>query len=397
MSGFLISLSEPNLNGNEKKYLTEAIDSQWVSITGPFVSEFKKTVEDYIGTKHAVPMQSGTSALHMSLIIQGIKENDEVIVPTVSFIASVNCLRYVGAEPIFMDCDEYGTMDMDKLKMFCEKECNHTKDGLINKNTNKKITAIIVTHLFGNMCDMEALMPIVKKYNLKLIEDSAQSLGTYYTKGIYKGKFAGTFGDCGVYSYNSNKIITTGSGGTLVIQNDELEKELTYLITQAKDDGLRYVHHNVGYNYMMNNLQAAVGIAQMERLEEFILNKEHNYNLYKEEISKIEGLELLPFRENCRPNYWFYTIKVNEKEFGLSREQLMQELMKRRIQTRPVWGLIHKQQPYIHNYAYDIEKALEYSTSLLNIPSGSGLTTGEVRKVVEEIKDIQKNNCEIYN
>lgn len=389
MSKFVIGLSSPNLNGNEKKYLNEAIDSGWVSITGPFVNKFKTTIENYVNTKNAIPMQNATSALHMAMMINNIKENEEVIVPTISFIASVNCVRYVGAQPVFMDCDKQGNMDMEKLQSFLENECDYTPNGIINKITKRKISAIIVTHVFGNMADMETLIPIANKYNLKLIEDSAQSLGTYYTRGSFKGKFSGTFGDCGVYSYNSNKIITCGSGGSLIVKDNKLAEKAMYLAVQAKDDGLRYIHNNVGYNYMMNNLQAAVGIAQMEQLEKFISNKEKNYKLYQDKIKDIEGLELLEFRKNTRPNYWFYTIKVDEKKFGISRDKLMFELMDRKIQTRPVWGLIHKQKPYENNYAYKINRAYTYREQLLNIPSGSSLTQENVEMVIEQIKDIQ--------
>lgn len=391
MSGFKIELSAPNFSGNEKKYLTDAVDSMWVSVTGPYVSKFKKQIESYVGAKNAVPMQNATAALHMAMMLNDVTEGTEVIVPSVSFIASVNCVRYVGAEPVFMDCDKYGNMDMEKLNEFCRNECIKSKNGLINRRTNKRIAAVIVTHVFGNMADMESLLEIADKYSLRVIEDAAQALGTYYTKGKYKGRYAGTFGDCGVYSYNANKIITCGSGGTLTVKDDAKAEKAMYLSVQAKDDGLRYIHNNVGYNYMMNNLQAAFGTAQLEQLEGFIKNKEENYLLYRDEISKTGGLRLMPFNPACRPNYWFYTLYVDEKEFGFSRDELLLKLQERKIQTRPLWGLIHKQLPYKDNYAYKIERAYEYSKCLLNIPCGSGLTKEQVKEVVYEINDIKKS------
>lgn len=383
---FEISLSEPNLHGNELKYVTEAIESQWVSITGEFVGKFKKTVEDYVHAENAIPMQNATSALHMALIINEINSNHEVIVPTLTFIASVNCVKYVNATPIFMDCNEYGSMDMKKLRKFCESECTLTNEGLVNNKTQKIIKAVIVTHVFGNMADMEELMSISKKYKLIVIEDSAQALGTYYISGKYKGKYAGTFGDCGVYSYNSNKIITCGSGGTLVIKDSEKAEKVMYLSAQAKDDGLRYKHNNVGYNYMMNNIQSAVGIAQMEQLESFIKTKEENYKLYRELLRDIKGITLLPFAPDCRPNYWFYSILVDKELYGMNRDRLMDKLAENKIQTRPVWGLVHRQKPYSDCQSYNIEKANEYADTLLNIPCGSTLTPEQVRKVVEIIK-----------
>lgn len=390
MNEFNITLSEPNLHGNENKYVSEAIENQWVSITGPFVGKFKRAVEDYTHTQNAIPMQNATSALHMALIINDINSVHEVIVPTLTFIASVNCVKYVNATPVFMDCDKYGSMDMDKLENFCQTQCTLTQQGLVNNKSNKIIKAVIVTHVFGNMANMVALLQIAKKYKLLIIEDSAQALGTYYTDGCLKGKYAGTFGDCGVYSYNSNKIITCGSGGTLIVKDNNQADKVMYLSAQAKDDGLRYKHNNVGYNYMMNNIQAAVGIAQMEQLESFIAIKEKNYSLYKELLADVDGITLLPFNPACRPNYWFYSILVDEGKFGISREDLMNKLAERKIQTRPVWGLAHLQKPYADCMSFNIEKAEQYANTLLNIPCGSTLTENQVRTVVKEIKNIQK-------
>lgn len=389
MSQFKIPLSEPCLKGNEKKYVTQAIDSQWVSVTGPFVGEFRKKVEEYVDAKNAIPMQNATAALHMAMILMGINPGDAVIVPTLTFIASVNCVKHVGAVPIFMDCDLYGSMDTNKLRQFCERECTFTENGLYCKETNQKVSAIVVTHVFGNMADMETIMQIADTYHLKVIEDAAQALGTYYTSGKYKGRFAGTIGDCGVFSYNSNKIITCGSGGTLVVKDDDLAKEAVYLSTQAKDDPLRYFHDKAGYNYLMNNIQAAVGIAQMEQLEGFITSRKRNYALYAKFLEGVKGLKLLPFNPNCRPNYWFYSLKV-DPEFGISRDQLMDKLMEQKIQTRPVWGLVHRQKPYVHNMAYNIEVALDYSSSVLNIPCSSSMTGDEVEQVVQAIINSKK-------
>lgn len=387
---FEISLSEPNLRGNEIKYVTQAIESQWVSITGPFVGKFQNVVEDYVKTENAIPMQNATSALHMALIVNEIGEEHEVIAPTLTFIASVNCIKYVNATPIFMDCDRYGSMDAKKLRRFCQTQCTLTDKGLINNKTGKHIKALVVTHVFGNMADMESIVEIAKEFKLVLIEDSAQALGTYYTDGKLKGQYAGTFGDCGVYSYNSNKIITCGSGGTLVVKDKDKADKVMYLSAQAKDDGLRYKHNNVGYNYMMNNIQAAVGIAQMEQLESFIKTKENNYNLYKELLKDVKGITLLPFSKNCRPNYWFFSILVDEEQYGMNKEELMLKLSERKIQTRPVWGLVHKQKPYANCQTFEITQAEKYADTLLNIPCGSTLTEEQVKKVVDTIKELAK-------
>lgn len=381
----MIPLSVPNLKGNELNYVAQAIQDEWVSTGGSFIQKFEEEIAKYVHVDQAVACQSGTASLHLSLLLAGVERDTEVIVPTLTFIAAVNPVKYLGAEPIFMDCDDNLTMDIDKLEAFCKNECVLTKDGLINKETNRIIKAVVVVHVFGNMANMEKLIEVAEKYQLKVIEDATEALGTYYTEGKYKGKFAGTIGDFGVYSFNGNKIITTGGGGMLVAKDNRLAEQARYLSTQAKDDPVYYTHDNIGYNYRMTNLQAAVGVAQLEQIEKFIETKKKNYELYKEHINKIEGLSLLPFKSGIRPNYWFYSLKIEKEKFGLDRDQVLKRLAEQKIQTRPIWGLIHEQKPYIKNQTYQIEKAYEYRESILNIPCSSNLTEKEVKTVLEKL------------
>lgn len=381
----MIPLSVPNLKGNELNYVAQAIQDEWVSTGGSFIQKFEEEIAKYVHVDQAVACQSGTAGLHLSLLLAGVERDTEVIVPTLTFIAAVNPVKYLGAEPIFMDCDDNLTMDIDKLEAFCKNECVLTKDGLINKETNRIIKAVVVVHVFGNMANMEKLIEVAEKYQLKVIEDATEALGTYYTEGKYEGKFAGTIGDFGVYSFNGNKIITTGGGGMLVAKDNRLAEQARYLSTQAKDDPVYYTHDNIGYNYRMTNLQAAVGVAQLEQIEKFIETKKKNYELYKEHINKIEGLSLLPFKSGIRPNYWFYSLKIEKEKFGLDRDQVLKKLAEQKIQTRPIWGLIHEQKPYIKNQTYQIEKAYEYRESILNIPCSSNLTEKEVKTVLEKL------------
>lgn len=381
----MIPLSVPNLKGNELNYVAQAIQDEWVSTGGSFIQKFEEEIAKYVHVDQAVACQSGTAGLHLSLLLAGVERDTEVIVPTLTFIAAVNPVKYLGAEPIFMDCDDNLTMDIDKLEAFCKNECVLTKDGLINKETNRIIKAVVVVHVFGNMANMEKLIEVAEKYQLKVIEDATEALGTYYTEGKYEGKFAGTIGDFGVYSFNGNKIITTGGGGMLVAKDNRLAEQARYLSTQAKDDPVYYTHDNIGYNYRMTNLQAAVGVAQLEQIEKFIETKKKNYELYKEHINKIEGLSLLPFKSGIRPNYWFYSLKIEKEKFGLDRDQVLKRLAEQKIQTRPIWGLIHEQKPYIKNQTYQIEKAYEYRESILNIPCSSNLTEKEVKTVLEKL------------
>mgnify|MGYP000935688487 CR=1 FL=1 len=376
-----IPLSVPNLKGNELKYVTEAIEAEWVSTGGAMISRFEQEIAAYLGVETATACQSGTAGLHLALLLANVGKDNEVIVPTLTFIAAVNPVRYIGAEPVFMDCDASLCMDMEKLEAFCREECTFADGKLVNKHTHKHIKAIVVVHVFGNMADMESLIPIAKRYNLTVIEDATEALGTFYTEGVYKSKYAGTIGDIGVYSFNGNKIITTGGGGMLVAKDSVITEKARYLSTQAKDDEVNFIHNEVGYNYRMTNLQAALGVAQLEQLESFIAVKKRNYELYKKGIDSINGLSLLPFKYNIRSNYWFNSLYLTD--LSLTCNDLIHRLSDRRIQTRPIWGLIHHQKPYQNCFTYKIEKAVDFHHKIVNLPCSSNLTEDDVLRVIE--------------
>ena len=386
----MINLSVPNLSMDILDNLKECLESGWVSTGGRFIPEFETKVKNYMKTKFAAGVQSGTAGLHMSLQVLGVQRDEEVFVPTLTFIAAVNPTTYLGASPIFIDCDDSLCIDPLKLEKFCSEECDFKEGVLVNKKTNKKIRALVVVHVFGNMADMEKIMDIAKKYNLKVLEDATEALGTYYTEGRYKGKYAGTIGDIGVLSFNANKIITTGGGGMVVGDNEELVEKVRFLSSQAKKDTLYFIHDEIGYNYRMLNLQAALGTSQIDQLESFIETKIKNYNIYKEELEKIEGLEILPFVEGIRANHWFYSLKIDKEKYGIGRDELLQKLVDAGIQTRPIWGLIHQQKPYSTCQSYEIEKALYYYDRILNLPCSSNLTEKEVYQVIEKIREFRK-------
>lgn len=381
----LIPLSVPNLSLDILENVKETIETGWVSTGGRFIKEFEEKIAKYIGVDKAVSVQSGTAGLHLALDVLEVEFGDEVIVPTLTFIAAVNPVRYVGAEPIFMDCDDTLNMDMDKLEEFLQNECSYIDGKVINNNTKKHIKAIIVVHVFGNPVNIEKLMKIKEKYNLKLIEDSTEALGSYYSEGKYKGRYCGTIGDVGVYSFNANKIITTGGGGMVVSNNKDILDKIAFLSIQAKTDPLYFIHDEVGYNYRMSNIQAAFGTDQMDRLDSFIETKIKNYNLYKEAIENIEGLTLLPFVEYTRSNHWFYSIIVDKEKYGINRDELLIRLNDEKIQTRPLWGLIHKQKPYLKNQGYKIEKSLFYEKNLINVPCSSNLREQDIVEIIKFI------------
>lgn len=381
-----IPLSVPNLKGNELKYVTEAIESEWVSTGGSYITTFEQNISEYLNVDMAVACQSGTSAIHLALIESKISSNDEVIVPTLTFIAAVNPVMYCSSHPIFMDCDDSLTLDPEKLKEFCINECEFINGRLMNKKTKRHIKAIIVVHVFGNMADMEKIMEIAEKYNIIVIEDATEALGTVYLDGKYKNKYAGTIGDFGCYSFNGNKIITTGGGGMLVARNKEKLLNSKHISTQAKSDSLNYIHDEIGYNYRMTNLQAAVGVAQLEQLEKFIEIKKENYFLYKNLLEDKNSIELLEFRKGTRSNYWFYSLVLRER--NSEKNKVIDILSKKEIQTRPIWGLINEQNPYVNCQSYKIEKAKYYYERVINIPCSSNLTSKQINVVVANIKEI---------
>lgn len=385
MPDHFIPLSVPNLKGKELEYVTHAVETEWVSTGGPYVNDFEAKIAEYAKCKGAVSCQNGTAGLHIALELSGVTRADAVIVPTLTFIAAVNPVKYIGADPIFMDCDDSLTMDVSKLNAFCETECEFTGGKLINKTSGKHIKALIVVHVFGNMADMAGIMAVAGKYNLKVIEDATEAMGTYYSEGKYQGKYAGTIGDIGVYSFNGNKIVTTGGGGMILSNQEALLKRAKHLTTQAKSDELYYTHDEIGYNYRMTNLQAALGLAQLEQLEAFIKVKKENYALYKRAIEAIPGLKLLDFKTGIRPNYWFYSLYV-EPEYALNRDQVIRYLASKKIQARPIWGLISEQKPYVGSQTYQIEKARQYWERVVNIPCSSNLSADDVKYVVECLK-----------
>ncbi len=374
-----IPLSVPNLKGKELDYVTEAIKTEWVSTGGTYICDFEKEIARYVHVPCAAACQSGTSGLHLALLAIGVQAGEEVIVPTLTFVAAVNPVRYIGAEPIFMDCDDSLTMDPDKLESFCERECDWIEEKLINKYSHRRITALILVHVFGNLADMERIMLIAEKYHLKVIEDATEALGSYFQDGEYAGRYAGTIGDIGVYSFNGNKIITTGGGGMVVSQKEDLVERVRFLSSQAKKDELYFIHEEIGYNYRMTNIQAALGLAQLEQLEKFIKVKSENYQEYIK-----CGIKLLPFRQDIRGNYWFYSYLTSD------RDGLIQYLNRHQVQSRPVWQLIHMLKPYQDSLSYQIEKAVWYYKQIVNIPCSSNLQKVNVHKVAKLIIDFEE-------
>ena len=385
-----IPLSIPNFEGNEKKYINDAISQGWVSTGGSYVSKFEQELARFLKISNVAVCQSGTSALHLSMVEAGIQPGDVVLVPPVTFIAAVNPVKYQFATPVFIDCDDSLCMDPFKLNSFCETEC--VWDGEKLKFKDAVVKALVVVHVFGNLADMESIMDTAKKYNIVVIEDATEALGTYYTEGRFAGKYAGTIGNFGAYSFNGNKIITTGGGGAITSNMPETVDHLRYLSTQAKDNPKFYYHNEVGYNYRMTNIQAALGVAQMEKLQDYISRKQRNYEIYKREFSGCKYIELMTFRKETSSNKWLYNLKIDFDHIDYNLYDLISDLERVGIQTRSIWGLINEQKPYRGEVTYKLEKAPFYSSRILSIPSSTQITKEEIVFVADNIKRLIYNH-----
>ena len=384
--GKFIPLSVPNFEGNEKKYVNDALEQGWVSTGGAYINQLEKSLAEFLHTDNVAACQSGTSALHLSLVEAGVGPDDVVLVPPLTFIAAVNPVKYQWARPVFIDCDDSFCMDPFKLQDFCEKECQF--DGTILYYKNRKVVALILVHVFGNLADMEKIMAVTERYNIKLIEDATEALGSVFAAGKYAGKLAGTIGDFGCFSFNGNKIITTGGGGAVTAKDPKAVDHIRYLSTQAKDDTHYYIHHEVGYNYRMTNLQAALGVAQMEELPEFIKRKQQNYEVYKDLLEGFTLGKLLPFREGTISNKWFYSLEINRDKVKASMREIITALQGKGIETRAIWGLINEQRPYLEEDCYCLEKAPYYANRILNLPCSTNITREEISYVVKSLKEL---------
>ena len=377
-----IPLSVPNFSGHEKEYVNDAVVSEWVSTGGSLVPKFEQAVADYVGMPRAVACNSGSSGLHLAMMMAGIGRGDEVLAPTLTFIAAVNPIRYAGAEPIFIGCDDSLCLSPALAEEYLSANAEMQDGRCVSKITGAHIKALVVVHVFGNLADMEGIMDLAARWNLLVIEDSTEALGTRCDTGRYAGKFAGTIGDVGVYSFNGNKIITTGAGGMVVSNHADWAEHAKHLSTQAKADELNFVHDEVGYNYRMTNLQAALGLAQLEQLEGFIAHKIEMYEFYRQALDGKNHYRILPFKDGVRSNHWFYSLYV-EDSHSLSRDEIIRRLSEEKIQTRPIWALIQDQADYPRNQRYGDELAYDYLHHVVNLPCSTNLSKEDAQRVVD--------------
>lgn len=380
----VIPLCVPEIRGNEWKYIKECLDTNWVSSAGKFVDRFERELAAYVGTRYAVATCNGTAALHIALKVAGVEPDDEVLVSTLTFISPVNTIRYCGAWPVFMDADPiYWQMDPEKVVDFLEKECRWQGGNLVNKTTGRKVKAILPVHIMGHPCDMDPILEVARKYNLVIIEDATESLGAKY-----KGRMVGHLGDIACFSFNGNKIITTGGGGMIVTDDEAWARKAKYLTTQAKDDSVEYIHNEIGYNYRLTNIQAAMGCAQLEQLDEYINSKRQTARHYSEHLVNIPGIDPPKEAEWAFSIFWLYTILVDEKRYGMSSRQLMHRLRQKNIQARPFWHPIHSLPPYIDCQSYRVEVVDRLYERGLSLPCSVGIRAEEIELVVCHLREV---------
>jgi len=379
---YSIPLSVPSLKGNELQYVKECIDTKWVSSAGKYVDLFEKNIAEYTGSKYAIACVNGTAAIQVSLQLAGVEPGNEVIVPTLTFIASVNAVIYNNATPVFMDSDNYYNMDAGKTIEFIENETIFKNGSTYNKNTGNKISAILPVHVWGNACWLDELIELCNKQNIAIVEDACESLGTSYNNGEFKGKYTGTVGKLGCLSFNGNKIITTGGGGMILTDDPKLAEKAKYLTTQAKNDPVRYVHDEIGYNFRLTNIQASLGVAQLEQLPSIVKRKKEIYDFYQKTIENIDGLSLSKVPDYAENNHWLNLLQIENKVYNENREVLMKRLEENGIQTRPVWKLNHEQKSYKDCQYYKIEQANELVEKSLCLPSSSNLTNKNLEMIV---------------
>lgn len=373
-----IPLSVPSVKGNEWEYIRECLDTEWVSTAGTYVERFESEFSAYVGADYSVACVNGTAALQVALQVAGVKPGMEVLVPTLTFIATVNAAHYLGAKPVFLDCDDFYNLDVDKLTAFLENHTEQREEGCFNKTTGRQIRAIVPVHVFGNAARVQQMTDLCRSRGIRVVEDAAESLGTVYQDG----RHTGVIGDLGCFSFNGNKIITCGGGGMIVTDCPEMAQKARYLTTQAKDDDVRYVHEEVGYNFRLTNIQAALGVAQLEQLPGFLQTKQRNYLAYKERVREIPGLNLGEVPSYATNNHWMIALQI-ESDYRYDREGLMARLQEARIQSRPVWHLNHLQKPYAGCQSFQIEKASVLLQTTLNIPCSTNLSPEDIDRVIE--------------
>lgn len=384
-----IPLCVPELRGNEWKYMQECLDTGWVSSVGAFVDRFENELARYVGTRYAVATVNGTAALHIALLVAGVQPEDEVITSSLSFIAPANAIRYVGAYPVFIDAEaDYWQMNPALVADFLHNHCTRRDGEVRNIQTGRRVSAMLPVHILGHPVDMDPLVGLAREFNLPIIEDATEGLGTEY-----KGQRLGQFGDIACFSFNGNKLITTGGGGMIVTDHETWARRAKYLTTQSKNDPLEYIHDEIGYNYRLPNTLAAMGCAQLEQVDDYIKAKRATADFYQETLQSVPGIA--PMREApwAFSTYWMYTVLVDESDYGMSSRALLNALGEVGIQTRPLWQPLHQSKVFRELVSAECPVSEALNRTALSLPCSVGITPTQLRKVADSIAEFAEGQA----
>ncbi|MBP7555912.1 MAG: LegC family aminotransferase [Chitinophagaceae bacterium] len=376
----MLLLSGPNIAGNEWKYVKDCLDTGWVSSVGAYVTQFENMVAGFAGCRYGVATSNGTSALHIALILAGVQANDLVITPNVTFIATVNSIKYTGADPVLIDVDpKTWQMDLAVLENWLQQQTQANDKGeLIHTASGRVVRAIMPVHVLGNMCDMDQLLSIADKYHLPVVEDSTEALGSYY-----KGKHSGGFGKMGCFSFNGNKIITTGGGGVIVTDDEALAKKAKHLTTQAKSDAFEYIHDEVGYNYRLVNVLAAMGVAQMELLPSFIKRKKEIDQFYRQQLTGVGDIRFQDVADTVDANCWLFTFSTS------NQKEVLRVLNENQMQSRPFWVPMNQLRMFAGDiYVSNNDQSNQVYQQCLSIPCSTYIKDEELQAVADKIKSV---------
>lgn len=383
----MIPLCEPALGGREWEYVKECLDTRWVSSVGAYVDRFEAEFAAAVDAPYAIATVNGTSALHVALLVAGVRPDDEVLIPALTFIAPANAIRYVGAWPVFVDVEPaYFQMDVGCVEEFLATRCIERDGGLRNRQSGRRIGAILPVHLLGHPVDLAPLRALGRQFDLPLVEDATESLGAQY-----RGQVVGSDSEIACFSFNGNKLITTGGGGMIVTRRPDWAAYARYLCTQAKDDPVEYIHQEIGYNYRLTNLQAALGVAQLERLGTHVAAKRRIAATYRQGLARVPGLSLMAEAPWARSTFWMYTVRIQADAFGLGSREVLAELADAGIQCRPLWQPLHRSPAHRSSVGARCPVAELVQREALSLPCSVGLSEPQQHRVIEQLRALARH------
>ena len=385
-----IPLAEPFFFGKEKKFLSNCIKSGWITTSGEYLNKFELEIKKITKAKYCCALINGSSSLQLAIRSLNPKLDDEILVPSITFIASVNAIKYNNCNPVFMDVDDSYLIDLNKTFQFIKENTYRKKGYTINKKTNKRIISVVIVHTFGNCVNItKSIIALFKNYNIKIIEDAAESLASYHQENN-KIKHSGLLGDIGCLSFNGNKIITSGGGGMIITNNKTYYQKIKYLSLQAKNDAINFIHNEIGYNFRMSNIHAAIGLAQTYSLKDILNKRKEIYEFYKENLKLVPGVKLLGQSKGSIPNYWLNVIQIDKKKYGKSKNGLINYFLSKNIQVRSVWYPNHMQKPFLKNQSFLVKNSLKLFKESICLPSSHSLSKNQLRFIISTIKKYAK-------